>query len=215
MKKKTFVTAALALFFMASCSSENTQQDNTATMENHDGHEHHEGMAHGDMPAQTAVVVETPSFGSVPEPMQRNLSQLLDQYMQIKDALVSSDASATKNAANTLLASANSMPIATLQSPDQKQFAEQKVEEVKKAAGSMAGAGDLAAQRNNLEQLSEAVFALTKAFGAANGTLYYQHCPMALNNQGAYWLSSNSEIRNPYFGDSMLKCGSNEEIYQK
>jgi Cu(I)/Ag(I) efflux system membrane fusion protein len=31
---------------------------------------------------------------------------------------------------------------------------------------------------------------------------------MANNNVGAYWLSKEREIRNPYFGKEMLDCGS-------
>jgi hypothetical protein len=31
---------------------------------------------------------------------------------------------------------------------------------------------------------------------------------MARNNQGGFWLSDDEEIRNPYFGDKMLTCGS-------
>ena len=42
----------------------------------------------------------------------------------------------------------------------------------------------------------------------SSGTLYKQFCPMALNNEGAYWLSEVKEIRNPYFGEQMLKCGT-------
>ncbi len=30
---------------------------------------------------------------------------------------------------------------------------------------------------------------------------------MADNNNGAYWLSKEEQILNPYFGDAMLKCG--------
>lgn len=42
----------------------------------------------------------------------------------------------------------------------------------------------------------------------ASGEVYKQFCPMAFNNEGGYWLSTEKEIRNPYFGDRMLKCGS-------
>ena len=45
--------------------------------------------------------------------------------------------------------------------------------------------------------------------------VYYQHCPMAFNDQDeAYWLSNNNEVVNPYLGKShpkykasMLHCG--------
>jgi len=44
------------------------------------------------------------------------------------------------------------------------------------------------------------------------GMLYLEYCPMANNNTGAYWLSNEKEIKNPYFGDKMLKCGSVKEM---
>jgi Cu(I)/Ag(I) efflux system membrane fusion protein len=30
---------------------------------------------------------------------------------------------------------------------------------------------------------------------------------MAFENQGANWLQKDKELRNPYFGDAMLRCG--------
>ncbi|MBF8963744.1 DUF3347 domain-containing protein [Pontibacter sp. FD36] len=212
MKKTTFFAALVAMFAFASCSSDNNQQQADAT-EEHD-HEHHDGMAHGDnMPATGTVVVETPTFDSVAEPMTRNLSQMLDEYIVLKDAMVESDPEAAKEAANAVLTSANAMPVATLQVPEQKEFAEEQIEKVRNAAAAIAGTNDLGEQRNQLEDLSEAVFSLTKAFGATDQKVYYQHCPMVNNNQGAYWVSTKPEIRNPYFGSSMLKCGSNEEVF--
>ena len=41
-----------------------------------------------------------------------------------------------------------------------------------------------------------------------DSALYVQKCPMANNNKGAVWLSAEEEIRNPYYGDAMLTCGS-------
>ena len=38
---------------------------------------------------------------------------------------------------------------------------------------------------------------------------------MALEDQGAYWLSEFKEIKNPYFGDAMLKCGEVKGIIEK
>jgi Cu(I)/Ag(I) efflux system membrane fusion protein len=38
--------------------------------------------------------------------------------------------------------------------------------------------------------------------------IFVQKCPMANNNKGAFWLSINKEIRNPYYGEQMMTCGS-------
>ena len=53
---------------------------------------------------------------------------------------------------------------------------------------------------------------ITTAFDPFSETVYLQHCPMADDNNGASWLSKEKEIRNPYFGARMLKCGSVEEV---
>ena len=61
--------------------------------------------------------------------------------------------------------------------------------------------------RMAFKPLSETMIALSNVVGSVGIPLYIQYCPMADNNQGADWLSSESEIRNPYFGASMLGCG--------
>ena len=51
------------------------------------------------------------------------------------------------------------------------------------------------------------MIAVTESFDPFDSTIYLQHCPMADNENGADWLSLDKEIKNPYFGASMLKCG--------
>ncbi len=48
----------------------------------------------------------------------------------------------------------------------------------------------------------------------SSGKVYKQYCPMAFNNIGGYWLSDEKQIRNPYFGDRMLKCGNIAQVIQ-
>lgn len=207
MKKRTFVAAFFAVFAFSACS-ENSKEN--ATAETHEQH----GEAAAEEPGAGKVVVEAPDYTSVAEPMKRNVSQLLDEYLKMKDAMVASDATAAQNSAKSILTMAKAMPVATLQG-EQKEFAEERVEEVRQGASKISETNDLGTQRQQLELISEATFALSKAFGASDQELYYQHCPMAFNDKGAYWLSTNNEIRNPYFGDKMLKCGSTEEVYNK
>ena len=61
--------------------------------------------------------------------------------------------------------------------------------------------------RNAFLHLSTSMIKLTKDFKPLNDTLYLQHCPMANNSTGADWLSLEKQIKNPYFGESMLQCG--------
>jgi hypothetical protein len=53
-----------------------------------------------------------------------------------------------------------------------------------------------------------------KSSKVVSGSLFVEYCPMANNNEGGFWLSNEKEIKNPYFGDMMLKCGSVKETIQ-
>jgi len=61
--------------------------------------------------------------------------------------------------------------------------------------------------REKFRQISITMIEMTNTFNPFDKTLYIQYCPMADNDKGADWLSSEKEIKNPYFGKSMLKCG--------
>ena len=118
-------------------------------------------------------------------------SAIFQQYNHIKTAMVASDATAVKTGANALF---NVSGDATL----------------KKIAQTIANADGIENQRKALPELTATVERLLDN-AITSGAIYKQYCPMAFNNTGAYWLSSEKEIRNPYFGDAMLSCGSVKE----
>jgi hypothetical protein len=120
-------------------------------------------------------------------------------YIHLKDALVASNAGEAKKAAGELEKSLASVP-------DNKQAVE--------AAKVISSSADLKDQRKTFSSLSNAMAKLVKESKLASGSLYVEYCPMANNNEGAFWLSNEKEIKNPYFGDMMLKCGSVKETIQ-
>jgi Cu(I)/Ag(I) efflux system membrane fusion protein len=72
----------------------------------------------------------------------------------------------------------------------------------------------LEAKNENIEvkriyfrQVSDAVYAISAAAKLSNAGVYRQYCPMAFNDEGAYWLSNSRDIQNPYFGRKMKECG--------
>ena len=73
------------------------------------------------------------------------------------------------------------------------------------------GSTELEHQRGYFISLSKTMYDLLKAFKTNTETVYYQFCPMANDGKGAYWISENSKIVNPYFGKRMLSCGSTKE----
>jgi Cu(I)/Ag(I) efflux system membrane fusion protein len=46
--------------------------------------------------------------------------------------------------------------------------------------------------------------------GAFDTPIHQMYCPMAHPDRGASWLQTTTTIQNPYFGESMLRCGTHK-----
>lgn len=126
---------------------------------------------------------------------------LVKAYLSLKDALVASQAEEASQAARTIY----------------KLVEERKGEGLPGmlfSAEKIIDTGDLQEQRKHFASLSEQFYAWLKKEEALDQTLYKQKCPMALE-KGAFWFSASKEVRNPFFGDKMLRCGSVEETIEK
>ena len=164
------------------------------------GHEGHTGVQQNhDSPTamkQTMKMNFSDSF-------QKDFKPVLLAYLKVKDALVASDAPQTVVSAKATLEALNAIPTSNLGKMEQEHFnASVKMLEA------IAAKTNLNNQRSHFVLLNEHLVALVSAFSTLENTLYVQQCPMANNNQGAVWLSIEKDIRNPYFGAAMLKCGS-------
>jgi hypothetical protein len=62
---------------------------------------------------------------------------------------------------------------------------------------------DINHQRQHFMSLSTNVFKLARQVKLSSQPIYEDYCPM----RKAYWLSSDTAIRNPYFGSAMPTCG--------
>lgn len=66
---------------------------------------------------------------------------------------------------------------------------------------------EIAELRDRFLHISKAMISLIDGFHPLGSTIFVQYCPMANSNSGAYWLSQEDKVINPYFGASMLSCG--------
>lgn len=66
---------------------------------------------------------------------------------------------------------------------------------------------EIETQRKFFYLLSEYLYAVTITVKPDTATLYKQYCPMAFDDTGAWWISDDEEVVNPYFGEEMLHCG--------
>lgn len=130
---------------------------------------------------------------NAPAEVNETVSTILTSYFALKDALVADDSERAQAAATAMLeVTAN--------------YAEILNGYIKIIEASE----DIEAQRATFEFLSINIYGLAKT-NNSGFTVYKQFCPMAFDDKGAFWLSSEKQILNPYFGASMLRCGRVEE----
>ncbi|MBK6965990.1 MAG: DUF3347 domain-containing protein [Bacteroidales bacterium] len=123
----------------------------------------------------------------------QNTSLLLNNYIEVKNALVSSNGTTATETINTLYNSVK-----------KEENFEQKTELLKATEKLYKAGNNLDKQRAAFNDVSIIMWQLVKDSENVNGSVYYQYCPM----KKAYWLSREKEIKNPYYGSAMLTCGN-------
>ncbi len=139
------------------------------------------------------------------------LTQVYTSYLKMKDAFVATDAKEASGAARDVSQAIKAVDMGLLKGDAHMVWMEQ-LETLEKSIDSIGNLSDIEKQRSEFARFNLTFYKSLKTFGLSNVTAYYQFCPMAFDNTGAYWFSDSEEIRNPYFGDVMLECGENKEI---
>ncbi len=119
-------------------------------------------------------------------------------YIALKDALVTD---------NSTLASAKAAELAKQFSGTSQGLTKKDHEVLLKAANRLAESKDITFQREQLETISDTLIKLAKESKLTEQPLYVMYCPMKKSS----WLSTEKGIKNPYYGKSMLTCGTIKE----
>lgn len=144
----------------------------------------------------------------------QSYASLLDAYFQVKDALVASDTAKASAAGRQLATAADSLKVSEIQGDSSgklKEVAKVFAGTISGSAQGLIGEAGIDGKRKEFEMIADAIWNLTRAVRYGGEKVYWQYCPMAFNNKGAYWLSKDRDIKNPYFGSQMLECGSTED----
>jgi hypothetical protein len=159
------------------------------------------------------VKVVKASFTNVDAGAAAYMKKITDNYLQIKNALTAGKATEAGDAAKNMFEALKGFDKSLL-SADQKKVYDGVEASLKEDAEHISKSTDkIEHQREHFSNMSEDMYDLVKAFGGGK-TIYHDHCPMAKEGKGAMWLSETKEIKNPYFGDKMMNCGSVEEEIQ-
>lgn len=160
-------------------------------------------MLAGFVLATFAITGFSQDLGKIDGQVKRGINNALTGYYAVKDSLVESDHIKTKEKAAELVTLLTAISEEKMTAA-QKEFWGKLAKPLTTDAEHIRDTDDLEHQRSHFVQLSNNFYSLVVAFKANSAEAYLQYCPM----KKASWLSLSKEIRNPYYGDKMLDCGS-------
>ncbi len=187
MKNTSIILTAILLF--AACKNKDEKTETTATE-----------------PTVKAAYTYSEAFS-------QSINNTLNAYYSLKDAFVATDAVKVNEAGTQLKTLLDSLKLDEVQKNDSLGFSSiyGRPGDVSAEITGMLGENDIEKKRESFEMISNAFYDMLRVIKPAGVTIYYQYCPMAFENKGAYWLSNADSIRNPYFGSKMLTCGETKE----
>ena len=137
------------------------------------------------------------------------LNAVFDNYFEIKDALIKTDGILASAKAKDLLVAITKVKMGALE--NKQHIVWMKImDDLALDTKHISETTDPKQQRQSYAKLSKNMYELMKV-SKMEVPVYYQFCPMYNEGKGAYWLSKESTIKNPYYGSQMLSCGRTVE----
>ncbi len=140
------------------------------------------------------------------------IAKVLAAYMNLKNALVANDVNKARESVKTMLYEIEKVPMDKM-TADQHTVWMKYTKKLSYDATHISETDKIDHHREHFVSLSKNMYEVVKAFPGSD-PVYYQFCPMANEGKGAYWLSEQEKIHNPYYGDKMNGCPSTKETIQ-
>jgi hypothetical protein len=157
-----------------------------------------------------AVFTNAQDLGKIDADVQKQISASLTSYYALSNALIDSDAERASAKADELNKTFDGIDGAKMPAPQKTAW--EKLEKLLRLdARHINENKDIAHQRSHFAKLSNNMYALVFNFKANETEAYLLYCPM----KKASWLSDSKEIKNPYYGNKMLDCGSVKNTLKK
>ncbi|BAV94082.1 efflux RND transporter periplasmic adaptor subunit [Ichthyobacterium seriolicida] len=140
--------------------------------------------------------------------LKSEIKKIYYAYLGLKNTLAEDDVKKTSLQIKKL-----NTALSDISSYDSKKEFKSIISSLKNQVGKMLNLdNDIEKYRKHFLQVSESMIQIIGMFKMGE-EIYLNFCSMADNNKGAYWLSDEKDIKNPYFGSSMLRCGEIKKVY--
>lgn len=211
MRKLRVTTGILAIAFVTltsmSCKNDTKKTDSNGEMQamemNAESEEHHDESSHDNNDGHHDNDNTSSTDRDIAQNTQQNedTSEIIDSYLQIKNALVADDKDGAAKGASVMLTAFYNFDMSKLSGETHNEYME--IYESAKEQAEHIEKSPIDHQREHFETLSTDVSDLITLLGT-DKTLYIDYCPMKKMS----WLSETKDIKNPYYGSKMLTCGN-------
>ncbi|MFC1582392.1 efflux RND transporter periplasmic adaptor subunit [Planctomycetota bacterium] len=150
---------------------------------------------------------------TVPDAFHQSLDVLFEAYFSLQKALADDDAAAAARNSKHIQEALAAIEAGGLNKEAMGAWKEISGE-LKTIVQALLKASAIEKQREHFSQLSESLVQVAGKFGhTLKSPVVRFACSMAFKGRGATWLQSNADLKNPYYGGAMLKCGDMVESF--
>tara|TARA_B110000261_G_scaffold73591_1_gene85429 strand:- start:49 stop:1812 length:1764 start_codon:yes stop_codon:yes gene_type:complete len=149
----------------------------------------------------------------VSKEFQKQLNEVFIKYIALKDAFVKEESNNIISQSEKIGAILSKVDIKLLENKEAQTFWMSLEKQLRVAVSSILKTTAIKEQRNHFKQVSASLIEALQVFGV-NEKVFVAFCPMADSNKGAYWLSIEKKVINPYFGNKMLTCGEVKQVIE-
>ncbi len=160
------------------------------------------GLGQNAYAASAAEPMET-----IPKAFQAQLGKVLDAYLAVHEDLAADHFDQARKGMETLEKAIRAVDMAALKGRAHNAWLEHvsDFDRQLKAAGE---ARDMASLRATFLPISSTMISVVESFGFhPREPVYEIRCPMAFDGKGGNWLQKEKDVRNPYYGAMMFRCG--------
>jgi len=138
----------------------------------------------------------------------QSFDSLLTAYLQLKDQLGDEKDSGIAQATKALILASDSLKLSELKTDsDLVQTAFSYSDGISSEAQGLLGENSILSKRRSFQMISDQLFGLIRTVQYSHKILYRFYCDKAFEDQGAYWISDQNSLNNPYQPMSKAPCG--------
>jgi len=144
------------------------------------------------------------NFKNVTPAFQKQLEKVFNASLKMNDAFTNNDVEKVSSSAQNVKKAIGKVDMTTLSMEEYKAWITYQ-KTMYSGLKEITSASNIEDQKKYFALYNTGMYKSIKAFGIRN-EVYHQYCPMANDNEGAYWVSDSKEIHNPYL-DGKTTCG--------